>query len=77
LELAGVRNISQSGAGLLFHRPLHMGRFVTLNLFNAQRNFAARVTFRVIHCETAGDGIFLLGGAFTQELSAEEVQWLR
>src|SRR5262245_61101078 len=77
LELAGVHNLSQSGAGLVFHRSLAIGRFVMLNLFNAQRNFAARVTFRVIHCAESKDGIYTVGGAFTQELSAEEVQWLR
>jgi hypothetical protein len=77
LELAGVRNISQSGAGLLFHRRLEAGRVVLLNLFNARRNFATRMTFRVIYCEEHKDGLFLLGGAFSQELSPEEVNWLR
>ncbi len=77
LELAGVRNVSQSGAGLLFHRRLEHGRLVLLNLFNARRNFAMRVTFRVIYCEEHKDGLYLLGGAFSQEMSPEEVQWLR
>ena len=77
LELAGVRNISQSGAGLVFHRRLEIGRLVLLNIFNARRNFATRTTFRVIYSEEHQDGLFLLGGAFAQELSPEEVNWLR
>jgi hypothetical protein len=77
LELTGVRNVSQSGAGLIFHRRLEAGQAVTLNLFNARRNFATRVTLRVIYCDEHRDGLFLLGGAFSQEIGPEEVQWLR
>jgi hypothetical protein len=77
LELAGVRNISQSGAGLIFGRRLHPGRVVVSNLFNARRNFACRVAMRVVYANAWPDGIFHLGGIFIQELSLAEVEWLR
>jgi hypothetical protein len=77
LELTGIRNISRSGAGLLLHRRLEIGRCVVINIFNSRRNFATRVTCRVVYCEEHKDGFFVLGGAFAEELSPEEVQWLR
>jgi hypothetical protein len=77
LELTGVRDISQSGAGLMFHRRLEPGRRVILNLFNARRNFATRTTLRVIYCDEHKDGLYFVGGAFSQEISPEEVQWLQ
>jgi PilZ domain len=77
LELAGVRDISQSGVGLLFRRRLNPGRTVVLNLFNARRNFACRLVMRVVYASAQPDGTFRLGGTFTQELSPAEVDWLR
>ena len=76
LELAGVRNVSQSGIGLLTQRRLQPGTLVTLNLFNAQRNIAFRVWMRVVYSNVQDDGMHLVGGAFTEEISAEEVAWL-
>ncbi len=77
LELVGVRNISQSGAGLVLNRFIEPGSVVILNLFNWRRNIATRVPLRIVHASQHDDGNFLVGGAFTEELSAEEVQWLR
>jgi hypothetical protein len=77
LELAAVRDISQSGVGLLFRRHLQPGRTVLLNLFNARRNFACRLVMRVVYVSPQPDATFRVGGAFTQELSAIEVSWLR
>ncbi len=76
LELVGVRNISQSGAGLVLNRFIEPGSVVVLNLFNWRRNIATRALLRVVHTSPHPDGTYLLGGAFTEELSAEEVQWL-
>lgn len=77
LELVGVRNLSQSGAGLVLNRFIEPGSVVILNLFNWRRNIATRVPFRIVHASQHEDGNFFVGGAFTEELSAEEVQWLR
>jgi hypothetical protein len=76
LELAGIRNISQAGIGLTVKRQLRPGVLVTLNLFNAQRNIAFRVRMQVVYVSAQTYGTFHVGGAFTQELSPEEVQWL-
>jgi hypothetical protein len=76
LEVAGVRNVSQSGIGLITKRLLSAGSLVTLNLFNAQRNVAFRVFMRVIYAHSQDDGLYHVGGAFTEEISPEEVQWL-
>lgn len=76
LELVEVRNISQSGAGLVLKRFVEPGTVVILNLFNWRRNIATRVPLRAIHASQNADGTFFLGGAFTEELSPEEVQWL-
>jgi hypothetical protein len=77
LELVGVHNLSQSGAGLVLNRFIEPGSVVLLNLFNWRRNIATRVPFRIVHASQHEDGTFFVGGAFTEELSAEEVQWLR
>jgi hypothetical protein len=76
LELAGVRNVSQSGIGLITRRRLEPGSVLTLNLFNAQRNIAFRVWMRVVYVKAQADGLFQVGGPFTAEISQEEVQWL-
>jgi hypothetical protein len=76
LELAGVRNVSQSGVGLLTRRRLEPGTLVTVNLFNAQRNIAMRMWMRVVFANALDDGTHQVGGEFTEEISAEEVQWL-
>jgi hypothetical protein len=49
---------------------------VTLNLFNAQRNIALRVWMRTVYVNAQDDGMYHAGGAFTEEISPEEVQWL-
>ena len=77
LELVGVRNISQSGVGLVGNRAIEEGKIVTLNLFNSQRNFATRVLMRVVYANRQPDNTFFLGGAFTQEIGKEEVDWLQ
>jgi len=76
LEVAGVRNVSQSGIALITQRPLQPGALVTLNLFNAQRNIAFRLWMHAVYVNAQDDGLYHVGGAFTEEISAEEVQWL-
>jgi hypothetical protein len=75
-ELAGVRNVSQSGIALITKRPLEPGTLVTVNLFNARRNIAFRVVMRVVYAKPQDDGLYCVGGPFTDEISQEEVQWL-
>ena len=75
-ELAGVRNISRGGVGVVFARRMEPGEVVTVNLFNWKRNFACRVVMRVVYANAQADGTFFLGGAFTEEMAEEEVQWL-
>jgi len=65
-DLAGVRDISRGGIGLILARPIKPGKVVTLNLFNVTRNFANKQV----------DGSYFVGGAFGEPLIEEEVQWL-
>jgi hypothetical protein len=77
LELVGVRNISQSGVGLVAKRGLELRKIVTLSLFNYQRNFATRVLLRVVYANQQPDHTYFLGGAFIHEIGSEEVEWLQ
>ena len=75
-DLAGVRDISRGGIGLILARPIKPGKVVTLNLFNVTRNFACQVVMRVIYANKQVDGSYFVGGAFGEPLIEEEVQWL-
>jgi hypothetical protein len=76
--MATVRNISAEGIGLLANRPFRSGMTLTLELPTSATQVAKTVLVRVTHCRhQSGTKYWVLGGAFSRELTKEELDFLR
>jgi hypothetical protein len=73
---AKVRNISAGGISILTSRPVQLDTVIEVSLFNKSRNFDCTVPLRAIYLIDSPEGTYILGGAFTRELSDEEVRGL-
>ncbi|SRR5260370_29677055 len=73
---AKVRNISVTGVSLIVARRLEPEAVVGLELYNKARRFYCKVPLRAIYIMELADGQFMVGGAFTRELSANELAGL-
>lgn len=71
-----VRNISVDGISLIVSRRLDPEAIVNLQLVNRGRLFGCQVPMRVVYVLDHPEGDFIVGGAFTRELSVEEVMGL-
>ena len=71
-----VRDLSAGGVSLVTRRRVEPQRLVMVDLRNKTQNVVCKVPARVIYVITPPGGDFIIGCAFTRELSAEEVQKL-
>jgi hypothetical protein len=76
LASATVRDLSTSGVCLVLRRRLWPGAVVPLDLFHALRFTACHATLRVVDVAEYPDGNFLVRGAFTRDLTPQEVREL-
>jgi hypothetical protein len=74
-QLADVLDLSKVGIGMLFERRLNPDQVVTLNLHHISRRFACQLPVRVVFAADF-EGVFLLGAAFTRQLTDEEMAGL-
>jgi hypothetical protein len=63
----GLRDVSERGTGLLLAVPAEVGETLELTLSSHRLPGEHRVSLRVAHC-AAGNGGFLVGGAFAEPL---------
>lgn len=70
---ARLRDLSAGGAGLLLPRQVGPGGLVTLELRNRTQNSWLLKLLRVVHATPKSAGQWLVGSAFTQALTAEEL----
>jgi hypothetical protein len=73
---AKVRNISVSGISLIVGHRLDLETLVNVELYNKSRKFLCQVPLRILYVLEKRDGSFIIGAAFTRELSQEELQGL-
>jgi hypothetical protein len=69
-----VRNISVGGVSLVISRPVEPGTLLSVELRSTTRNFIRSVHVRVIYCIEHPSDDYILGGAFTQPLSDDELK---
>jgi hypothetical protein len=74
--LARVRNLSVGGMSLICGRPFEPDSLLAVQLRNDSGNYSRMVQLRVIYCLERPNGDCVLGGAFTEKLSGEELQAL-
>jgi hypothetical protein len=73
---AKVRDISQTGIGLLVHRVLEPGTSVVIRLKSAIRRLPVELGARVVHCTPRSEGDWLLGCALDHKLLPQELHAL-
>jgi 3-deoxy-D-arabino-heptulosonate 7-phosphate (DAHP) synthase class II len=71
---ARVRNISAGGISLVLSQPALSGDLVAVDLRSMTRNFARTLQVRVIYCIEHPSGDYILGGAFVNPLTEDEVK---
>lgn len=73
---ARVRDVSTRGIGLISAIPMAMGTFIVIDLPNAQDSPPLRKAARIVRLVLAEGNRWLLGCAFTRELTTDEVKAL-
>lgn len=73
---ARVRNVSVTGISLVLARRVEPETVVNLELFNKVHHFYCKLPLRVVYILERADGTFMLGGAFSRDLTNEELQGL-
>jgi hypothetical protein len=71
---ARVRNISAGGVSLVLTQPVISGELISVDLRSMTRNFARTLQVRVIYCIEHPSGEYILGGAFVNTLTEDEVK---
>ncbi|MFN4258734.1 MAG: PilZ domain-containing protein [Gemmataceae bacterium] len=69
-----VRNISAGGISLIVPRGFEPHSVLTLQLVNKLKNYRCDVRIRVIYCLEHPTGEWILGAAFTRNLTDEELR---
>jgi hypothetical protein len=72
---AHILDLSEVGVTLLLGRHLNPGKVVTVGLHHIPRGFGCELPARVVFAAECR-GAFLLGAAFTRELTDEEMAGL-
>jgi hypothetical protein len=71
-----VRNISAGGISLVLGHPVDGGDEITVELRSNFRHFARAMLVRVAYCVEHPSGDWIVGAAFTQPMTEEEVKLL-
>jgi hypothetical protein len=71
---AKVRDLSQHGIGLILNRPFELGDQLTVALYSPTLDVSRTLEARVAHIEPAEPGTWVVGCAFQQAISAEEMR---
>jgi hypothetical protein len=69
---AKLKNVSQSGVGLLLSNNVEPGELLTITLANPMKGFAKTVLVRVAHAQSHSAGC-TVGGNFVTPLTYEEL----
>jgi hypothetical protein len=73
--LVRVVNISQGGIALHLREPFEVGNFLTVRLYDSLgQPVSPDMEIRVAHASQQANGTWVLGAAFTTQLSETEVQ---
>lgn len=71
---AGVRDVSNYGIGLLLTEPIELSTLLELDLIQPNGKLLRTVLARVVHVECWSEDEWLIGCAFTAELSDAELK---
>jgi hypothetical protein len=72
-----VRNLSAGGIAVRLARRFEVGTVLTIDVQGRDESILRTLFARVIHVMLQNDGIWLLGCAFTNPLSEEDLKVLR
>jgi hypothetical protein len=75
-EAVRVRNVSAGGISLVGDRPVEPQSVVLVQLANEEQGVRCQLRVRVVYCLEHPSGEYILGGAFTRQLTATELQAL-
>jgi hypothetical protein len=75
-EVLAVFNLSFGGVRLVLRDPIDQNAVAGIRLSHSLRDFACQVPVHVVYTEKYSNGHTILGGAFTRELRAAEIQEL-
>lgn len=73
---AELRDISQSGLGLVVNRPFPPATVLTVRLQTAARRFSRTMLVRVKHCAARPDGAWHVGCSFAVPLNDDQLKEL-
>jgi hypothetical protein len=71
---ARVLNVSEGGVALLLRRRFEKGTILRVEIERSDNQPPEPMTARVMHVTPQPDGHWLLGCAFTNKISAEDLQ---
>jgi hypothetical protein len=74
--VAKVRNLSRGGMALTLRRRFEMGTLLAIEVQGRSAKSPSTLMGRVAHVTAMSDGTWLLGCAFSSELSEQELQAL-
>jgi hypothetical protein len=73
-QSAQVRNLSAGGISLIVDREFEPQTILSLRLFNTTRCYACSLRIRVVYSVPHPSGEWILGGAFTRNLTDQELE---
>jgi hypothetical protein len=71
-----VLNLSAGGISLVLDRLVPTGKVLTVELHHAGRGFSCQRPIRIIYTFKDSSGAFTVGGAFSPDLSEQDIQGL-
>jgi hypothetical protein len=74
-EPVKILDVSADGVSLLLHQRFDPGTLLAVELSNSDRSLTRLQLVRVVHAHELGTG-YVVGGAFANPLSGEEIQAL-
>jgi hypothetical protein len=75
-QIVRVRNISASGISLVLNGPVEPETILYIELLNRPTSFLCLIRLRVVYSVEHPNGVFIVGGAFLQALTAEQLTGL-
>jgi hypothetical protein len=75
-QIVRVRNISATGISLVLNGPIEPQTVLYIELLNRHTSFLCMIRLRVVYSVEHPNGLFIVGGAFLQQLTREQLTGL-
>ena len=71
---ARIKDVSNSGIGLIVNHKLEPGMLLAINIANATRSYSKTMLVRVMHVLPQAGNTYLIGGTFQTLLTYDELK---